>query len=497
MLEPISINIAGLNLFALLPMAILIVGALAILCVDLATKKLNRSFFTMISILFIILDFGAVIGYSGPARGFFDVLLVDGISIIGQVIILVASAFFLPLSLSNHSFKEFEMAEFYALFLFMVASFQFMVVSDNLILIFIGLETASLSLYTLIAMHNRAKSFEAAIKYFTMGSLAAGFYAFSALIFYAITGSVEIHQIEEVLIQRDFEPLVAILAGTVFMIGALGFKIALVPSHTWTPDVYEGSSAPLAGYMAVVPKIAGFIVAMRLFEMLILSGVVWLEYILYGLVVLTMTVANITALVQDDVKRMLAFSSISHAGFMMSAILIGTTQANTALFLYWSLFMFANLGAFTMLWIVRHRQNLWDGRYHHPFSKFSGMVKIMPTTATIMAIFMLALAGMPPFSVFWGKLYLISAAINSQYIYLAVFIVVNSAIAVAYYIKLIVYMFLKEPIVNTNDVRLYETNASTPLKVILGIAAIVTMFSIVFVEPLLNIITKYVTASGF
>ena len=150
-----------------------------------------------------------------------------------------------------------------------------------------------------------------------------------------------------------------------------------------------------------------------------------------------------------------------------------------------------------MLWIVRHRQNLWDGRYHHPFSKFSGMVKIMPTTATIMAIFMLALAGMPPFSVFWGKLYLISAAINSQYIYLAVFIVVNSAIAVAYYIKLIVYMFLKEPIVNTNDVRLYETNASTPLKVILGIAAIVTMFSIVFVEPLLNIITKYVTARGF
>ena len=495
MLEPISINIAGLNLLALLPMTIIIVGALVILCADLASKKLNRSFYTMIAVLFVILDLGAVIGYNGPTRGFFDVLLVDGIAIIGQVIILVASAFFLPLSLSHNHFKEFEMAEFYALFLFMIAGFQFMVVSDNLILIFIGLETASLSLYTLIAMHNRAKAFEAAIKYFTMGALAAGFYALSALIFYAITGSVEIHQIEEVLIERNFEPLVAILAGTVFMIGALGFKIALVPSHTWTPDVYEGSSAPLAGYMAVVPKIAGFIVAMRLFEMLVLSGVVWVEYILYGAVVLTMTLANITALVQEDVKRMLAFSSISHAGFMMAAILIGTTQANTALFLYWSLFMFTNLGAFSMLWIVRHRKNLWDERYQHPFSKFSGMVKIMPATATIMGIFMFALAGMPPFSVFWGKLYLISAAINSQFIYLAVIIALNSAIAVYYYTKLIVYMFLKEPI--TNDASLYETNASTPLKVIVGIAAMVTMFAILFVEPLLNILTKYVTASGF
>jgi NADH-quinone oxidoreductase subunit N len=259
--------------------------------------------------------------------------------------------------------------------------------------------------------------------------------------------------------------------------------------------VYEGSSAPLAGYMSVVPKIAGFVVAMRLFEMLVLSGVTWVEYILYALVVLTMTLANITALVQEDVKRMLAFSSISHAGSMMAAIMIGTTQANTALFLYWTLFMFTNLGAFTMLWIVRHRQNLWDERYQHPFSKFSGMIKIMPMTATIMGIFMFALAGMPPFSVFWGKLYLLSAAINSEYIFLALIIVLNSAIAVYYYMKLVVYMFLKEP--TTEDASLFTTNASTPLKAIIGFAAMVTIFSILFVEPLLNVITKYVSLSGF
>lgn len=494
-METISIDVASLNLPALLPMAILTLGALGLICVDLVVKGLNRSFLTMITILFILLDLGAVIGYNGPSRAFFDVLLVDGIALIAQVIILVASAIFLPLSLSHRHFREFEMAEFYALFMFMIVGFQCMVVSDNLILIFIGLETSSLALYTMIAMHNRAKAFEAAIKYFTMGALAAGFYALSALIFYAMTGSVEIYQIEQALQARNFEPLVGILAGTIFMLGALGFKLSLVPSHTWTPDVYEGSSAPLAGYMSVVPKIAGFVVAMRLFEMLVYSGVVWLEHILYAAVVLTMTLANITALVQEDVKRMLAFSSISHAGFMMAAILIGTTQSNTALFLYWTLFMFTNLGAFTMLWIVRHRKNLWDERYQHPYTKFSGLVKLMPATATIMGIFMFALAGMPPFSVFWGKLYLISAAINSEYIYLAVIIALNSAIAVYYYMKLAVYMFLKEPVMS--DATLYATNASTPLKVIVGVSVMITVFAIIFVEPLLNILTKYVSASGF
>ncbi|MBN1838923.1 MAG: NADH-quinone oxidoreductase subunit NuoN [Campylobacterales bacterium] len=494
-METISIDVASLNLPALLPMAILALGALGLICVDLVVKGLNRSFLTMITILFILLDLGAVIGYNGPSRAFFDVLLVDGIALIAQVIILVASAIFLPLSLSHRHFREFEMAEFYALFMFMIVGFQCMVVSDNLILIFIGLETSSLALYTMIAMHNRAKAFEAAIKYFTMGALAAGFYALSALIFYAMTGSVEIYQIEQALQARNFEPLVGILAGTIFMLGALGFKLSLVPSHTWTPDVYEGSSAPLAGYMSVVPKIAGFVVAMRLFEMLVYSGVVWLEHILYAAVVLTMTLANITALVQEDVKRMLAFSSISHAGFMMAAILIGTTQSNTALFLYWTLFMFTNLGAFTMLWIVRHRKNLWDERYQHPYTKFSGLVKLMPATATIMGIFMFALAGMPPFSVFWGKLYLISAAINSEYIYLAVIIALNSAIAVYYYMKLAVYMFLKEPVMS--DATLYATNASTPLKVIVGVSVMITVFAIIFVEPLLNILTKYVSASGF
>lgn len=495
MLEPISISIESLNITSLLPMAITVFGALTIICIDLMTKKLSRSFYTILTVLFILLSLSSVIGYAGDSRGFFNVILVDGISLMTQMIILVTSALFVPLSLGGKRFQEFAMAEFYALFLFMITGFQFMVSSDNLILIFIGLETASLALYTLIAMHNRKKAHEAAIKYFTMGALAAGFFAMSSLIFYTLTGSIEIYQIADGLAARNFEPLVGILAGTVFMIAALGFKLSIVPFHTWTPDVYEGSSAALAGYMSVVPKIAGFIVAMRLFEMLIGSGVLWLEYILYGAVVLTMTMGNILALVQEDVKRMLAFSSIAHAGFVLSAILIGTTESNAGLFLYWVLFMLTNLGAFTMLWAMRHRKNLWDTRYQHPFTKFSGMVRIMPTNAVIMGIFMFALAGMPPFSVFWGKLYLMSTAVNSGFIILAIIMAINSAIAVYYYMKLIVYMFLKDPV--TEDENIYLSNTSTVLKVIIGFAVLVTSISVVMVEPLLEIITSYIVSSGF
>jgi len=497
MLDPISVDMASLNLATLLPMTIIILGALAIIVIDLVTKDLDKSFYVVISELFILLSLGAVFGYSGEERGFFDVMLIDGIAKLAMVIILIASALFIPLALTSKRFHEYSYPEFFALFLFMIAGFQFMVASDNLILIFIGLETASLTLYTLIAMHNRDRSFEAAIKYFTMGALAAGFFVFGAMILYALTGSVEIHKISEVLIAKNFEPMMGVLAAVVFMIAALGFKLSMVPFQTWVPDVYEGASAPLAGYMSIVPKIAGFVVAMRLFEFMVHADVVWVQNMLWIVAVVTMTATNIMALVQESVKRMLAYSSISHAGFVMSAILIGTTQANSALFLYWMLFTFTNLGAFTMLWVSRSKTKTGAAttRYDHPYEKFSGMVKIMPLNAIIMGMFMFSLAGMPPFSLFWGKLYLMSSAINSGFIWLAGIMALNSAISVYYYLKLVVYMFLREPSEDSSII--YMKGAPVALKVIIGFSAFATVFAIFAVSPLLEMITHYVKASGY
>ena len=502
MLEPVNISLESLNLVTLYPMLVPVIGALLIICIDIIKGGLDKTLYVSLALLFLFIDLNIVLSSAGTfstdgtMMGVFDMMLIDGLAVLSQLIMVGASMLFLPLALSGKKFHESSYPEFFALFLFMISGLQFMVATDSLILIFVGLETSSLAVYTLIAMHNREKSFEAAVKYFTMGALAAGFYSFGSMVFYALTGSVEINQIATVLAANGYADMGYVLVGTVFMLAALGFKVALVPFHTWAPDVYEGSSAAMAGFLSIVPKIAIFVVAMRLFEFLIHSGVIWLEIVLYIVVVITMTMSNMWALVQTDVKRMLAYSSISHAGFVMAAILIGTTQSNSALFLYWILFSFTNLGAFGMLWISRQK-NLPQGQNtDHSYDKFAGMIKTSPIAAMIMGLFMLSLAGLPPFALFWGKLYVISSAVTGGYTFLALIMALNSAVAGYYYLKLIVFMFMKEP-VNENDGSVYVGNATLALKSIIGFATIGTIFAFTALNPLLEFITAFVYNSGY
>ncbi|HIC44151.1 MAG TPA: NADH-quinone oxidoreductase subunit NuoN [Sulfurimonas sp.] len=498
MLEAVNVSFASLNMPTLYPMLIAIGGALLILIIDLIKGGLHKSLYVMITLLVLALDLGAVLDFvgvfqtTGAVRGFFDVMLMDGIAIVAQIIMIIASMLFILLALTNQRFQEYRYAEYFALFLFVISGLQFMVATDNLILVFVGLETSSLALYPLIAMHGKRNSFEAAAKYFTMGALAAGFYAFGAMILYALSGSVEIAQIATTITTNgiDTGSTILIIVATIFLLSAFAFKLGLVPFHTWTPDVYQGSTAALAGFMSIVPKLAAFVVAMRLFEFLMDTEIFWIEMMLYAIVVVTMTMSNIWALVQTDAKRMLGYSSISHAGFVMAAVLIGTTHANTALFLYWTLFAFANLGAFAMLWMTHEKQH--DHASDDSFEKFSGMIKTSPFTAVMMALFMFSLAGIPPFALFWGKIYMLSAAVTGGYIVLALIMALNSAIAAFYYVKLIIYMFMKEP-VNGN----YAVNDSNVLRTVIGTAAVFTVASVLSVSPLMEFIAKMVYNSGY
>jgi len=496
MLQPINVSLESLNLVTLAPMLIAIAGGLIILVLDLINDKLDKTLYVMLTILMLVIDFGAVLGLNVNERGFFDVMLIDGISIISQLLIIVGSMIFIPLSLTSKRFHEYSYPEFFALFLFMIAGFQFMVASDNLILIFVGLETASLSLYTLIALHNRSNSYEAAVKYFTMGALAATFFAMGSAVIYGMTGSIDLYKVAEVLATRlnETELMIAIFGSSVLLLVAFAFKLSLFPFHTWAPDVYEGASAPLAGYMSVIPKVAAFVVSIRIFGMYIDLGIEWVRIIILILSVVTMSLANIMALVQEDVKRMLAYSSISHAGFIMAALALDTTEGTTAIFLYYGLFMFTNLGAFAMLWISRHKNRRFNARYDHPYEKFAGFIKIMPTGAVIMALFMLSLAGVPPFSIFWGKIYVMQAAVNSGYIWLAVVMGLNSAVAAYYYLKLIVYMFLKDPV---KDVDTVYYNLSKPLMAVIGLATLATVTAIFYVQPLISYLYYMISASGY
>jgi len=496
MLEPISISLAELNLSSLTPMLVAIGGALAILIIDLIKDGLHKSLYVMLTLLILLIDLGAVMGLGVNQRGFFDLMLIDGISIISQALILLGSMLFIPLALTSKRFHEYSYPEYFALFLFMIAGYQFMVSSDNLILIFVGLETASLALYTLIAMHNRPNSYEAAVKYFTMGAMAAGFFAMGAATVYASTGSLELYKIAEVMQSRMDEAglMIALVGGGLLLLVAFSFKMSLFPFHTWGPDAYEGASAPLAGFMSIVPKLAAIVVSMRIFGMYIDIGIEEIRTAILVLSVLTMTLANIMALVQGDVKRMLAYSSISHAGFVMAAIALDTTKGNTGVFLYYTLFLFTNLGAFTMLWISRHKNNTYHDRFDHPYEKFAGLIKVMPMGAVVMALFMLSLAGVPPFSVFWGKIFIMSSAVDAGYVWLALVMGINSAISAYYYLKLIVYMFLKDPA--SNDGTIYY-NISKPLMTIIGIAVFATVTSLLYVQPLISYISYMVGASGY
>ena len=496
MLTPINVSLESLNLISLAPMLIAIAGGLIVLIIDLINKNLHKSLYVMLTVLILFVDFGSVLGLNVNERGFFDVMLIDGVSIISQLMIIGGSMIFIPLALTSKRFHEYSYPEFFALFLFMIAGFQFMVASDNLILIFVGLETASLSLYTLIALHNRGNSYEAAVKYFTMGALAAAFFAMGSAVVYALSGSIELYKVAEVLSNRLDETglMITILGSSMLLLIAFAFKLSLFPFHTWAPDVYEGASAPLAGYMSVIPKVAAFVVSIRIFGMYIDLGLEWVRWVILILAVVTMTLSNIMALVQNDVKRMLAYSSISHAGFIMAALALDTTEGNTSIFLYYALFMFTNLGAFAMLWISRHKVRRFNALYDHPYEKFAGLIQIMPIGAVVMGLFMFSLAGVPPFSVFWGKIYVMQAAVNSGYIWLAIIMGLNSAIAAYYYLKLVVYMFLKDPV---KDVDVVYYNISKPLMVIIGLATVATVSAIFYVQPLVSYIYYMISASGY
>ncbi|GHS89681.1 NADH-quinone oxidoreductase subunit N [Campylobacterota bacterium] len=484
-----------LSFYSLLPILVLVVGGIAVLTIDLFLKSVSRGLYVGITMATLIFSLVSLFVSGFGDSSFHEMLLIDGLAKTAQWIVIGASLLFIPLALTGVRFLEYQFAEFYALFLLMVAGFAFMVSSDNLIVIMLGLESASLALYSLISMHRRDKSLEAAIKYFTMGALAAGLFAFGIMLLYAATGSLNLKEIEIAVIAKEGVKLPLIFAASAFILAGIGFKLSVVPFHTWTPDVYEGSSAPMAGYMSIVPKIAGFAVALRIFDFLANSEDQIVYWLLFLAAATTMTVGNLLALVQDGVKRMLAYSSVSHAGFVMAALVIATPEAHVGLFLYWTLFLFTNLGAFSMLWLTRHSSKVWDIRYDHPYTKFAGMVKINPMGAVIMAIFMLSLAGIPPFALFFGKIYLIGEALRTEHIWLALIMVINSAIAVYYYLKLIVYMFLRDPA--ENDGTVYYENGTLALKLVLGVAAVMVTFSSLWVGELIDSLEPLLASAGF
>ncbi|MBV9340000.1 MAG: NADH-quinone oxidoreductase subunit N [Acidobacteria bacterium] len=372
--------------------------------------------------------------------GFWDMVKVDAFSIFFH---FVVAAVLLLVILSSYEYMEVQQiraGEYYGLLLFGAVGMDLMSSAVELVLIFIALEISSISTYILAGFRRRsAISTESSVKYFLLGSFATAFFLYGVALIFGATGSTSIPRISAALteyISGGGGPLLAYL-GIALMFVGLGFKVAAAPFHIWTPDVYEGAPSPVVGFMSTAPKAAVFAVLLRIMFQIEAPGRIWLIWIAAAL---SMTLGNIAALVQDNVKRLLAYSSIAHAGYLLVAFASLPENGIPAAMFYTASYAAMNVGAFA---VVGHFASA--GERYVTLEDYSGLGRRSPVLAAILTIFLLSLIGIPITGGFFAKFYVFSAALQANLVGLAIIAVVNSAVAAYYYLRLMVVMYMREP----------------------------------------------------
>jgi NADH-quinone oxidoreductase subunit N len=311
----------------------------------------------------------------------------------------------------------------------------------DLLLIFIGLEILSISSYILCGLaQSDPRSNESALKYFLLGAFATGFLLYGIMLLYGATGSVHLTEIGAALHQRDVYANPYIWFGLGCLLVGFGFKIALVPFHMWTPDVYEGAPTTITAFLSTGPKAAGFAALARvLLEGLGAAQAQWAP-VLWVLAALTMTVGNVLALHQDNIKRMLAYSSIAHAGYILVALVVGGREGLSAVLFYSMAYALMNTGAFAILILASER-----GHERVTFADYRGYGYVEPVLGLCMFVFMLSLAGIPLTAGFAGKFQIFKSAIEQGYVWLTVIGVLNSVVSIYYYLRMVVVMYMERP----------------------------------------------------
>ncbi|GAB6888093.1 NADH-quinone oxidoreductase subunit N [Desulfothermus okinawensis JCM 13304] len=370
---------------------------------------------------------------------FNGMLIIDDFTLFLTATILIGTLVVILISRNAVAKEGAEINEYYMLLLFSSAGMILMVQSINLILVFLALEIFSLAIYILVGITKQKKvSIEASLKYLLLGAFAAAFFLYGMTYIYGATGTLDLIQIANKVSEGSVTSNTYLVLGASLILFGLGFKIALVPFHMWTPDVYEGAPTPITAYMAVGVKAAAFAVFIRVFGHALPKFNVEWNTLLWLLAVLTMTVGNICALLQDSLKRMLAYSSIAHAGYIFVAIVAGSKYGYGAILYYLLVYTFMNLGAFG---VVVYVENLLGQKDH--IDSFKGFGFRKPIIGLCMAIFLCSLMGLPPTGGFMAKFAVFSSAVREGYIWLVIIGVLNSAVAAYYYLRVIVVMYTR------------------------------------------------------
>lgn len=424
----------------LMPLIPVAAGGLTTLVVDLFLPPGRKHLIAIMSLLALIATILISINSWGMIRyGIHDSVVLDQFSLFFYLVLGLIGVLTILLSMGYLDAAAADQGEYYTLVLFSVLGMMLMAAAGDLIVMFLGLETFSLALYILSGYwKTELRSNESALKYLLLGAFSGGFFLYGIALIYGATGTTNLRQIAAFLADGHSPATLFFIGGGLLLIG-FGFKIASVPFHMWVPDVYEGAPTSVTAFMIAGTKAAAFAAFLRVF--LLAMPVLHMRWsvAIWVLAVLTMTVGNLAALVQSNIKRMLAYSSIAHAGYLLVALVAGGSSGVGSVLFYLVAYALMNLGVFAVIIAVRS-----PGQERLLLTDYAGLGRQRSVLAVCMAIFMFSLSGIPPTAGFMGKLYIFSAALEGDYPGLAVIGVLNSVVSVYYYLRVVVIMYMSE-----------------------------------------------------
>ncbi|MBI4552093.1 MAG: NADH-quinone oxidoreductase subunit N [Candidatus Latescibacteria bacterium] len=448
-----DLTIPSTDLTAILPQ-ITLIGAASVLLLLSLSDRLRRAM-PYLALLALAVVAVQVAGLWGQApRSFTDMMVRDDFTGFADLIFIAGAILTILISVAYAETHGIDRGEYYALILFAVSGMSLMAASVDLFTFFLSLEVLSISLYVLIGFERgEPMSNEGALKYFLLGAFASGFILYGIALIYGATGTTHYQDLTTFVNHAVPGPKnLLLLAGLGLLLVGLGFKVSMAPFHGWTPDVYQGAPTPISAFMATGSKAAGFAVLIRVFASVFAElRVDWVP-LLWGLTVLTMTIGNIVALVQTDLKRLLAYSSIAHAGYMLLAIVAGGAEGSSSILFYLLVYTLMNVAAFGVIAVLSAK-----GEASHTLDEIAGLGVRRPALAAVMAVAMFSLAGIPPTAGFMAKFYVFSAVVKADFLGLAVIGVLNSGVSLYYYLRVVVWMYMREstrPVPSPADRRL-------------------------------------------
>lgn len=403
-----------------------------------------------------------------PLVAFYGFFVFDHFAVFSKLLIYAATALAMILSLDYMRDEE-NVGEYYVLMLFAMLGMMLMVSSNNFITMYLGMELMALPIYVLVGYQRDVlRSNEAALKYFILGALSSGMLLYGITFLYGVTGSFDFATIGEALATAGNKAHMPIMLGMVFVIAGLAFKVSMAPFHMWTPDAYEGAPTPVTAFMSVAPKVAGLAIFMRV--LVDVMPAVQQEYttILSIIAVLTIAVGNLAAIAQRNIKRMLAYSTVGHVGFVTLGLIAANPDGYAGILVYLSVYLFMTMGVFAIIILMRR-----EGIQGELLDDFAGLSKVRPGYALAMGLLLISLGGIPFLAGFWAKYVVFIAAVQAGHLYLVLYALLFSAVGAFYYIRVVKYIYFDEERVAFNFVenRLmqFTVAAAAVAVVVLGI----------------------------